>query len=608
MTGTFKTKEKLVPDTSIIIEGILSKKISKKQLKPKLILIHEAVMAELESQANKNKEIGFLGLDEISKLRKISDRLKFKLEFKGSRPGDFEIRHAKSGEIDSVIRKLAFDERATLVTADKVQAIVAKSKGVSVILHEFEIEEKPLEIEKFFDKQTMSVHLKENCLPKAKKGFPGKWKYVSIKKKKMDVEVLRELAKNTVEEARSRRGSFVELERKGSTIVQLVDFRIVITKPPLADGYEITAVKPVKKLALKDYKLSDKLKKRIAEQAEGVLIAGAPGHGKTTFAQALAEHYAKTEKVVKTVEAPRDLSLADDITQYAMSHGTGQEIQDILLLSRPDYTIFDEMRNTGDFRLFSDLRLSGVGMVGVVHATKPIDAIQRFIGRIELGVIPHVIDTVIFIRNGQIERVFSVSMVVKVPSGMFEEDLARPVVVVNDFESGQLEFEIYSFGEETVVIPVKKDTLKPTHALASEAIKQALANYQVKDVEVVSDSRCIVYVPQGEKASIIGKQGKNIEIIEKKLKMHIDVRELVVSASNKNQKKVVNFDVKLNKKNITFILDPEFANKDIDIVVDKEYLLTAKVSKKGIIRLTKENKIGRIVADALNARKLVLRC
>ena len=66
------------------------------------------------------------------------------------------------------------------------------------------------------------------------------------------------------------------------------------------------------------------------------------------------------------------------------------------------------MRNTAHFRLFADLRLSGVGMVGIVHATSPIDAIQRFIGRIELGVIPQIIDTVIFIKSGNIEKVFDV--------------------------------------------------------------------------------------------------------------------------------------------------------------------------------------------------------
>ena len=69
--------------------------------------------------------------------------------------------------------------------------------------------------------------------------------------------------------------------------------------------------------------------------------------------------------------------LPETITQLAISHGSSEKC-DILLLSRPDYTIFDEIRNTKDFELFADLRLSGVGMVGVLHATKAVDAIQRF--------------------------------------------------------------------------------------------------------------------------------------------------------------------------------------------------------------------------------------
>ena len=72
--------------------------------------------------------------------------------FKGKRPTDFEIRHAKTGEIDSLIRQLAAFEKATLVTADKVQSLVAESKGVRVILYEFEQEEKPFVLEKYFDK------------------------------------------------------------------------------------------------------------------------------------------------------------------------------------------------------------------------------------------------------------------------------------------------------------------------------------------------------------------------------------------------------------------------------------------------------------------------
>lgn len=47
-------------------------------------------------------------------------------------------------------------------------------------------------------------------------------------------------------------------------------------------------------------------------------------------------------------------------------------------------------------------------------------------------------------------------MTVKVPTGMTEADLARPVVEVRDFETGKLEYEIYTFGEENVIVPVKE--------------------------------------------------------------------------------------------------------------------------------------------------------
>jgi ATPase len=178
--------------------------------------------------------------------------------------------------------------------------------------------------------------------------------------------------------------------------------------------------------------------------------------GKTTFAQALAEYYMRMGKVVKTVESPRDMVLPDEITQYSKHYATLGELHDILLLSRPDYTVFDEMRTDEDFKLYADLRLAGIGMIGVVHATSPIDAIQRFIGRVELGMIPSIVDTVIFIKNGVVEKVYELRMTVKLPTGLREAELSRPVIEVRDFLTGELEYEVYTFGEQTVVVPVKK--------------------------------------------------------------------------------------------------------------------------------------------------------
>ncbi len=595
-----KKIEKLIPDTSVIIEGLVSKKVKEKELKVDSVIIHEAVIAELEHQANLGKAIGFLGLDEIKRLRELAKD--FELKFAGIRPKAVEIRNASLGEIDSMIRQLAFEVGGTLITSDKVQSEVALARGVDVLYFRPETAIRKIKLETFFDETTMSVHLRENVFPYAKKGFPGNWQFVPLRKTVLTQEEVQDISREIIEDAKLRKDGFIEIEREGSTIVQLGNYRIVITRPAFSDGWEITAVRPVKRLSLEDYKLSDKLRKRIAEQAEGVLVAGAPGMGKSTFAQGLAEYYASQEKIVKTVEAPRDLVLPENITQYSISHGDAQEIHDILLLSRPDYTIFDEMRNTDDFRLFADLRLAGVGMVGVVHATNPVDAIQRFIGRVEMGVIPQIIDTVVFIKNGFIEKVLSLKMVVKVPSGMTEADLARPVVVVNDFETGKLMYEIYSYGEQTVVVPVQEEGSKRgVHKIAEEGIKREFLNYSdAVEVDCVSDNKCIVKVPERNIARIIGKEGKTINELEKKLGMSIDVQALDMKTASRNGKESFPYDVVIKKNSIMFQLGINMQNKDVDVYVNGEFVLTAKAGKTGIIKIKKNNPIGRMLINANN--------
>jgi ATPase len=594
--------DKLVPDTSVIIDGVLSGKIENKEIKVNELIIPEAVMAELENQANQNKSIGFYGLDEIKKLRNLVDSMRFA----GEKPKFFDIREARLGIIDALIRQIAYEEDAVLMTSDKVQARVAEAKGIKLLHIKKEEKEVKIKLESFFDEMTMSVHLRDNVIPSAKKGRPGSWDFAELSKKPITKEEIQDIAREIVEEAEKRRDGFVEIERPGSTIVQLGLYRIVICRPPFADGWEITAVRPVKQLNLDDYKMSEKLTNRVAEQAEGILVAGAPGMGKSTFAQALCIYYASKHKIVKTVEAPRDLILPDNITQYAISHGDAQEIHDILLLSRPDYTIFDEMRNTDDFKLFADMRLAGVGMVGVVHATNPIDAIQRFLGRIEMGVIPQIIDTVVFIKNGEIKKVLSLNMTVKVPSGMMEADLARPVVEVHDFETDKLAYEIYSYGEQTVVVPVSqavKQKQGGIQKLASDRIRKEFMKYsRAADVEILSEGSVRVKVPKHDIPAIIGKQGRNITELEGKLGVHIDVEEMGSEPKRETEGEQIDYRYDIEKKSIIFYVGEQYINKDVDIYVNDEFLMAVKVGNKGNIKVNKQSQVGKFLADALNEK------
>lgn len=71
-----------------------------------------------------------------------------------------------------------------------------------------------------------------------------------------------------------------------------------------------------------------------------------------------------------------------------------------------------------------------------------------------MGIIPQVLDTVIFIDKGKIAEILQLELTAKVPDGMLSEELSRPVIVVSSFLSKRKLYEIYTFGEQVVVMPI----------------------------------------------------------------------------------------------------------------------------------------------------------
>jgi ATPase len=606
---------RIVPDTSVIIDGRLSSRIRSGEFRGAEIVVPEAVVSELEAQANRGREIGFKGLEELSELRKLSDRGEINLQFSGVQPTLEEIKLSREGRVDALIRRTALEVGGLFVSEDRVQSLIAKAKGLDVeYIHPKVLDPSefgPLKVEHFFTDDTMSVHLKNAVAPMAKKGPVGNVRYVRIREEPATSQELSSISKELIERARLDPESFIEMSSNGASVLQIRNMRVAIANPPFSDDIEITIVRPTVVVDLEHYRLSDKLKERIVSQ-RGILIAGPPGAGKSTFAAGVARYLNDHGQVVKTMESPRDLQVPPEITQYSPLNGRMEDTADLLLLVRPDYTIYDEVRKTGDFLIFADMRLAGVGMIGVVHATRAVDAIQRLIGRVELGVIPQVVDTVIFIDKGEIAKVLVLAFTVKVPYGMTEQDLARPVITIADFETGKVEYEIYTYGEQVVVMPIgsSRESRKPAWKLAEEEIRNVISRYATGpvEVEVTSDDSAIVKVHNEDMRKVIGKGGNVIDRIENILGLHIDVREMEAEAPEstkgvrRGERKAfpgkaresvpeksapaspVHPIIERTKKHL--ILGAlELSGKDVEIFIEDEYLFSATVSRHGDVKL-----------------------
>ncbi|MFP9060129.1 PINc/VapC family ATPase [Natrialbaceae archaeon A-chndr2] len=608
----------VVPDTSVVIDGRVSASIDDGQFHGATVSVPEAVVAELEAQANDGLDSGWDGLGELKRLAELADEGIIELEYVGERPSAIERGHAAEGEIDAVIRDIAEDLEATFVTSDIVQAEVAQAKGLETDYLSPEVRRVgTLAIEEYFDEGTMSVHLKTDTLPKAKRGAIGEMHYEAVADEPLDEATMDEYAREIVDGAREATGGFIELSEPGMKIVQFRDYRIAIARPPFSDGIEITAVRPIVQTDIDDYEHADELKGRLLEHQRGVLISGAPGAGKSTFAQSVARFLNDNDYAVKTMEKPRDLQVGPEITQYTELGGKMEKTADALLMVRPDYTIYDEVRKTDDFEVFADMRLAGVGMIGVVHATRPIDALQRLVGRVELGMIPQVVDTVVYVDAGEISTVYDVKTEVKVPAGLTEEDLARPVILITDFQTGKPAYEIYTFNRQVVTVPLEDGVDEKESGV--DRIAKAEIEREIRsiargyvDVQLKSQDRAVVYVDESDISTVIGKGGGRITDVENRLGIDIDVRthdENPHHGSSGNGGASQAQQGQRSTEPQGQIVTPEITSRHIIIPVDGnhgetvevqaggEYLFTATVSRGGEIQVSR----GSAIADDLEA-------
>ncbi|HUU78784.1 MAG TPA: PINc/VapC family ATPase [candidate division Zixibacteria bacterium] len=606
---------KIVPDTSVIISRLIVPELLRLKEEVEEIIIPKIVISEIENMANSHRSKGFEGLEELKNLRFECNRLGITIILSGERPNLDEIKLASSGELDSKIRDVARQHNAVLYTSDKVLVSMCEIEGIDVEYLKQSPQKIPLKrIFDYFDHETMSVHLREKVAPLAKRGKPGDWQLVKLSENISTKDEIDEIITDIISIARTTQDCFIEMDEPGVKVIQLESMRIVIAQPPFSDALEITAVKPITKLSLDYYELNENLLTRLRERAEGVLIAGSPGAGKSTFAQALADFYATLNKTVKTVEKPRDLQVGPEVSQYTGLGGDFRKTADIMMLMRPDFVIFDELRKTDDFMAFADMRLAGIGMVGVIHSTNAIESIQRFIGRIDLGMIPSILDTVIFIHDGKIADVLELRMTVKVPSGMQERDLARPVIEVMDFYTHRLRYDIFVFGEQVSVIPVdgveerKIQPMKQSEKKNIEKIIRRSVNVSPLVIKKIGKNTLRLEVYPDDIPRLIGRRGKTITELEQKIGMKIDVKPLNEFSelpeenlqSISNLEAQVPIDIRFTKSHIILSFPDYQSGTNVEVLVDKKVIFSGSIGKSGEIKIERSTSIAQDLIKLIN--------
>src|SRR5207245_5049537 len=131
--------------------------------------------------------------------------------------------------------------------------------------------------------------------------------------------------------------------------------------------------------------------------------------------------------------------------------------------------------------------------------------------------------TVVFVEGGEISKVYELEFKVKVPTGMTEQDLARPVIEVRNFENHNLEYEIYTYGEENIVIPISKEAKSGgIERLAESKIRETIRRFDSDpEIEILSNNSIRLRVDTDTIPSLLGRGGSTINELERPLRIPI---------------------------------------------------------------------------------------
>jgi ATPase len=222
---------------------------------------------------------------------------------------------------------------------------------------------------------------------------------------------------------------------------------------------------------------------------------------------------------------------------------------------------------------------------------------------------------------------------------MANEMHIRPVTIVTDHETGELVIDVFRYDGETIVMPMtavtsaakktsqavqtvgvpvgsvsnirspvpmpeinppKEEEDRAGWKLMEKDIQREIGRYTegFVDVQMISDTKAVVFIDDKDVPAAIGKGGKNISAIVNKIGIGIDIkpRSEFDRQQLQPQKSEAEFNlgsgikIQTDKKQLT-IVAPEQSGKIVDVFAGKEYLFTATVNEMGEIHLAKNSSI-----------------
>ena len=147
--------------------------------------------------------------------------------------------------------------------------------------------------------------------------------------------------------------------------------------------------------------------------------------------------------------------------------------------------------------------------------------------------------------------------------------------------------------------PKKDADDQPGWRLTEKEVQREIGRYTdgAIDVQMISDTKAVVYIDDKDVPAAIGKGGKNISAIVNKIGIGIDIKpRSEFDRQQPQQKNDEDFSfgegirIQTDKRQLT-IIAPEQSGRIVDVFAGKEYLFTATVNDSGEINLGKNSSI-----------------